>query len=221
MTFKKMNNIGGVNLLVVALIFVFVLFLGALGFGYWAYTERTDYKNNVDEKIETAVEVAKKETATQKDNEFIEREKRPLQVYSGPSSFGSISIQYPKTWSAYVEDNNDSTPITGFFHPNYVPSIKGDTAFAFRLEVSNDSYANEIKQFDSDVKNGEAKAQPYKPVNVDNIIGSRITGKISSDKQGVLILIPLRDKTIKLWTEADQFVPDFEKNILKNFKFSP
>lgn len=214
------NEYGAVNFLLIALIFVLLMFFGALGFGYWAYAQRTDYKDNVDEKVNTAVEVAKKETATEKDNEFIQREKQPLKEYAGPASFGSISLKYPKTWSAFVDEEGSSSPIDGYFHPNFVPNIKGNTTFALRLEVTNSTYAEEIKNFDSSVKNGEAKAKPYKPVNADNIIGTRITGKISSDKTGVMILLPLRDKTIKIWTESDQFVPDFENNILKNFKFS-
>ncbi|HMS23726.1 MAG TPA: hypothetical protein PKB09_02875 [Candidatus Saccharibacteria bacterium] len=218
---KKLNENGAVSLLLIALIFVLLMFFGALGFGYWAYAERTDYKNNVDEKISTAVEVAKKETATQKDNDFIQREKEPLKEYAGPSSFGSVSVKYPKTWSAFVDENGSSTPVDGYFHPNFVPNIKGGTAFALRLQISNATYAEEIKNFDSAVKNGDARAKPYKPVNVDNIIGTQVVGKIDTNKSGVMILLPLRDKTIKIWTEDSQFVPDFEKNILKNFDFSP
>lgn len=221
MNSKKLNENGAVSLLLIALIFVLLMFFGALGFGYWAYAERTDYKNNVDEKISTAVEVAKKETATQKDNDFIQREKEPLKEYAGPSSFGSVSVKYPKTWSAFVDENGSSTPVDGYFHPNFVPNIKGGTAFALRLQISNATYAEEIKNFDSAVKNGDARAKPYKPVNVDNIIGTQVVGKIDTNKSGVMILLPLRDKTIKIWTEDSQFVPDFENNILKNFKFSP
>lgn len=215
------NERGAVNILLIALIFVSLMFFGALGFGYWAYAQRTDYKENVDEKVNTAVEIAKKETATEKDNEFIEREKQPLKEYAGPASFGSIIVKYPKTWSAFVDENGSANPVDGFFHPNFVPNSKGDTTFALRLQVTNSTYADEIKQFDSSVKNGKAKAKPYKPVNNDNIIGTRITGEIDTNKTGVMILLPLRDKTIKIWTESDQFIADFENNILKNFKFVP
>lgn len=218
---KKLNDNGAVSLLLVALIFVSLMFFGALGFGYWAYAQRTDYKDNVDEKVNTAVEVAKKETATEKDNEFIQREKQPLKEYAGPSSFGSLSVKYPKTWSAFVDETGSSTSVDGYFHPNFVPNPKGGTTFALRLQISNATYAEEIKKFDSAVKNGDARAKPYKPVNVDNVIGTQIIGKIDTKKSGVMILLPLRDKTIKIWTEDSQFVPDFENNVLKNFTFSP
>lgn len=219
---KRTNQQGSINILLIPLILSLVFFFTSLGFGLWAYSSRQDYKNNVDEKIATAVDVAKKETATTKDNEFIEREKQPLKEYKGPASYGSVTIKYPKTWSAYVDESGKSSMgVDGFFHPNFVPGLQSPTAFALRVQVTNRPYADELQSFDSSVKQGKTKASPYKPVNVENIIGSRLTGDIGNQENGTLILLPLRDKTVKLWTEADQFNKDFEKNILANFKFSP
>lgn len=215
------NQHGLANVLIIPIILLALLLFGAIGFGYWAYSGMQDYKNNSDEKVNSAVEIAKKETATQKDNEFIQREKQPLQEYNGPSSFGSISIKYPKTWSAYVDETGGSLPIDGYFHPNFVPGTDSETTFALRVQISDRTFAEEIKSFDSTIKQGKARAKPYKPVNVDNIIGSRIDGEIDNGKKGSIVLLPLRDKTIKIWTEADQFINDFDNNILKNFKYSP
>lgn len=210
---------GSINALVIPLILAVVFFFAALGFGLWAYASRTDYKNNVDAKIATAVEVGQKETATEKDNEFIEREKQPLKEYKGPASFGTISLKYPKTWSAYVVESN--TGIDGYFYPNVVPGVNSDTAYALRVEVVDKSYAEELKSYDSSVKQGKTTATPYKPVNVENIVGTQLTGAIGNQKTGTLILLPLRDKTIKIWTEADQFNADFFNNVMANFKFVP
>jgi hypothetical protein len=213
---------GSINILMIPLILAVVLFFFALGFGLWAFSSRQDYKNNVDQKIADAVKVAQTQTATAKDSEFIEREKEPLKEYKGPSSYGSVSIKYPKTWSAYVDENGGSGALVdGYFHPSFVPGLQSNTGYALRFQVSDDTYAESLKDFDSDVKQGYTKAKPYKPVNVPNIVGLRLDGKLPDQKSGTLILIPLRDKTIKLWTESDQFSKDFEKNILANFKFSP
>jgi len=209
------------NPLIIPLILILLAFFGALGFGFWAYSERTNYKENVDEIVATKVEVAQKETATAKDTEFIQREKQPLKDYNGPSFYGNISIKYPKTWSAYVDETGTSSPIDGYFYPSFVPGIKSDTSFAFRLQVSDKTFAEEIRGYDNSVEKGEAKAKPYKPVNVENVVGSRIQGVLENNKSGIIILLPLRDKTIKLWTESDQYFEDFEKNILANFKFTP
>jgi len=209
---------GSINVLAIPLILAVIFFLAALSFGLWAFSSRTDYKNNTDAKISTAVDVAQKQTATDKDNEFIEREKQPLKEYQGPASFGTVSIKYPKTWAAYVDEKDG---VDGYFQPNFVPGVDSDANYALRLQVVENSYADELKTFDGGVKGGETKATPYKPVNVENIIGTQLTGEIGDGKSGTLILLPLRDKTIKIWTEADQFNGDFVNNVLANFKFIP
>ncbi len=213
---------GSINVLLIPLILAVVFFFAALGFALWAYAGRQDYKNNVDQKIATAVEVAEQETATEKDNEFIQREKQPLKEYQSPSSAGTLSIKYPKTWSAYVDQrDNGSLAVDGYFQPNFVPGVETGANYALRVQVTNSSYADELRSFDGRVKQGAAQAAPYKPVNVDNVIGTQITGDLGENKTGTLVLLPLRDKTIKLWTEGDQFRSDFFDNILANFKFTP
>jgi len=213
---------GSINALVIPLILAVVFFFAALGFGLWAYSSRTDYKDNTDAKIATAVEVAQKETTTEKDNEFIEREKQPLKEYKGPASYGTLSIKYPKTWAAYIDESSKSgTGIDGYFHPNFVPGVGSDTDYALRVQVVDKSYADELRAFDSGVKQGKTKAAPYKPVNVENIVGTQLTGEIGGQETGTLILLPLRDKTIRIWTEADQFNADFFNNVMANFKFVP
>lgn len=210
---------GSINILLIPLILAVLFFFLTLGFGLWAYASRQDFKNNVDAKIATAVSVAQKETATQKDNEFIEREKQPMKEYKGPASAGTISIKYPKTWSAYIDEADSK--VDGYFYPNFVPGLDTNTAYALRVQVSDKPYSEELRTFESGVKQGKTKAAPYKPVNVENIVGTQLTGDIGGQKTGTLILLPLRDKTIKIWTEADQFNNDFVNNILPNFKFVP
>lgn len=200
-----------------------LLFLGAAGFGMWAFTSRQDYKNNTDKKIAAAADIAKKQEATTKDNEFVEKEKLPLKHYSGPSAYGSIDIQYPKTWSAYVVETTQSgTPVEGYFHPGFVPSTTAITSnFALRLEVTSTPYDQELKKYDSQVKINKVKITPYKSVKVPSVSGVRIDGAVVPNKQGSMIMLPMRDKTLKIWTEASDFVGDFTNNILPNFTFVP
>lgn len=218
---KTLNQKGAINILLIPLILCIVFLLASVGFGLWAYSSRQDYKDNVDEKIATAVEIAQQQTATEKDNEFIEREKQPLQENAGPSSYGSVKIKYPKTWSAYVDQNDRSnTPIDGYFHPTTVPGVKSDSSFALRLQVVNSTFDEQAKKFDSDVKTGKTKAKPYVPVNIDGAVGLQFDGELEDQKQGTLVMIKMRDKTLKIWTEADQFRKDMFDNVLANLTFS-
>lgn len=212
----------GLNMLIIPLVAVVVFFMVTLGFALWAYSGRQDYKDNVDQKVETAVDVAQKETATEKDNEFIEREKQPLKEYKGPTAFGGIQIRYPKTWSAYVDETGSgASPLDGYFHPNFVPGINSGSNFALRLQVVDRPFADELRSYDAQVKSGKATAEPYKPANVPNVVGVKVEGEIVPRKQGIVILVPLRDKTIKLSTEADSYKKDYNDNVLPNFSFTP
>jgi len=186
---------------------------------------RQDYKQNSDKKVAAAVEIAKKQTETAKDNEFLEKEKYPLRHYTGPSAYGSVDIQYPKTWSAYVtESGNGSTPISGYFHPSFIPSTQqgqSSNSFALRLEVASTSYDQALKQFDGNIKQGKIKVSPYKAPKVQSVLGARLDGEIVTGKQGSMVLIPLRDKTLKIWTEATNFRGDFDNIIMANIVFVP
>jgi hypothetical protein len=208
----------GVTLLILLVVFI-LLFIGSAGFGLWAFSERNDYKNNTNEKTNEAVTIAVKEAEAQKDAEFAEREKQPLTEYSGPADFGSVRIKYPRTWSAFVsEDSKSTTPVDGYFHPKVVPGLKSGTAYALRVEVIEADYARELKKFDGDSKAGRVSVSP---IQINNIVGARVDGQLDKNKKGSTVLFPLRDKTLRLTTESETFVPDFDNIILKELTFSP
>lgn len=206
----------------VLFILTFLLLLGCLGFAIWAYMGREDYKYNADQKIAAAVEVAKQQTASEKDNEFLEKEKLPLKDYQGPSAYGAVLIKYPKTWGAYVDERESGqNAINGYFHPIFVPGTQTKTAYALRLAVVNTSYDEELKKFDAKVKQGKVSVSPYRVPKIKNVQGVRISGEIATNIQGTMVLLPLRDKTLKVWTEANQFLKDFDNHVMSNLTFSP
>ncbi len=217
---KKLNAHGAINGLLIPLIMVVILLLAAGAFGVWAYMERQDYKNNVDQKIAAAVEVAKRQLSSEKDNEFLEREKEPLKEYKGPAAYGSLVIKYPKTWGAYVSENaSGNTPVDGYFNPVFVPGVTGENSYALRAQIANSAYAQEIKRFDSQVKTGKVSATPYIPANVPGVTGMRFDGEIMPNKVGSMVVVPMRDKTLKLWTESNNYLGDFNNIILPNYTF--
>lgn len=218
---SQKHSSGGLGWMI-AFIVTIIMLIAAIAFGVWAYTSRQDYKNNVDEKISAAVQVARQETATAKDAEFVQKEKEPLRQYSGPAAFGTVSIKYPKTWSVHVDETGEgATPLSGYMHPKYVPSLGDESSFAVRFEVTNQSYANELRQYENTIEDGSVKARPYKPVASPDLLATKLDGAVIQEKQGSMVLIPLRDKTLKVWTEAPAFLDDFNKTILPNLTFVP
>lgn len=207
--------------LLLPFILVLVLLLGSIGFGAWAFMGRQDYKNNVDGKIVEAVEVANEKLSAEKEAEFAEREKQPNKTYQGPVTFGTLNITYPKTWSAYVEENAGANrDMAGYFHPNFVPAVESDTSFALKFEVVSKPYDQVVQDFDGFIKGGRAKLSAYRAPKVPDVLGAKVEGEIIAKKQGVMVVLPLRDKTIKLWTEGDSFRADYNA-VLDNLTFVP
>lgn len=219
---KTRTQAGAINILLIPLILVILLLIGAGGFAYWAYGGRQDYKDNVDVKIADAVAVAQQKVSTQKDKEFAQKEKYPYNTYTGPSAYGSLIVKYPKTWSGYVATSNSVNPINGYFHPRQVPTITDiNNSFALRVAVAQQPYSAILQQFQIYVKQGKTKAHAYRSPNVPNVVGTRFDGQIGSQKQGSMIVMPYREKTLEVWTEDASFRADFDNIILPNFSFSP
>lgn len=223
--FKGADQRGEINVLLIPLILLIVLFLGATGFGYWAFTERNDYKHNSDKKVAAAVAVAQKEEGIKKDKAFAEAEKQPLEPYNGPSAYGSIRVDYPKTWSVYVNSaTSKPQPLDTYFNPREVPSVTDQTSvYGLRVKVVQQQYAQVIKGYESYVKTKQVTVTPYSLPKVPDVVGVRLDGLIIPAKKntGAMIIMPLRDKTIQIWTDNAQLVGDFNNIILPNLTFVP
>ncbi len=207
---------------ILTLVALFLLLLGALGFGLWAFSERSTYKDKTDAVVAKEVELAVKKNTSEKENEFLEREKSPYREYIGSNQFGSVTIKYPKTWAAYIAEK-DSGPklIDGYLHPSYVKALDSGTSFALRVELLDQHYDEELKKMESRVKAGKVTITPFRAAKVPQILGSRLEGEIENGKKESMIMLPIRDKVLKISTQADQFVKDFNDIILPNLVFVP
>jgi hypothetical protein len=220
----SLRQSGEINALAIPLVLMVIFFLGAAGFGYWAFTGRQDYKNNVDQKVAVAVAAAVKEEGVKKDLAFAEEIKKPNTVYEGPSAYGSVHLEYPKTWSVYINSNvSNPQPLDAYLNPQTVPSV-GDQAsvFALRVKVLTQRYATVVKTLEASVKAKKITTQPFALEKVPDQVGIKAEGLINPSKKtnGVMIVLPLRDKTIQVWTENPQYLNDFNA-ALKNMSYSP
>lgn len=219
----KHNQNGAVSGLVLLLVISVLFLIAAITFGAWAYHSQLIYKNNVDEKVSAAVAVAKQQQIATDSAQFATEEKSPLQVFNGPEAYGSIVLNYPKTWSGYVDTTgNGSGLIDGYFFPGIVPSISASSSvFALRVQVQNQPYSSEAQSIVSQQQNGTITVQAYALPKVPNVIGMKVVGQLADGKMGTEVLLPLRNETLLLWTDGKQYVGDFNTYILPNFSFSP
>lgn len=203
------------------------LLLSVSGFAIWAFISRQDYKNNSDAKSAVAVEEAKVAQKAELDLAYAEKDKSPYTSYVGKPEAGSLNIQYPRTWSAYIEEQTSgSNPVVGYFHPGFVPDKNGNTtSYAMRLEVVNTIYADVLRQYQNQAEQGTVTVAPYTFTKVPGQLGSIITGEILQGRQGLqgtMIIMPIRDKTLKIWTESNTaFGKDFRDGVLPNLTYVP
>lgn len=214
------NQKSGKTSLILAILFG-LLFVVTAGFALWAFTSRQDYKNNVDEKIADASAIAVQEAETAKDAEFVEKEKSPVRTYAGSATYGSVSFDYPKTWSIYAVESAGGQPIDLYGYPQVVPGVDGVTPFALRLEIVSETYDSVVESYQTQIEVGDLNATAYRPARVPQVLGLRIDGTLSESVQGSMVILPLRDRTIKVYSEIPQFIGDFNNIILPSLTFVP
>jgi hypothetical protein len=222
----KHNQDGAVSGAAISLIFAVVLLIAAIGFGAWAYSGRQDYKNNVDAKISTAVTTAKQQQTKTDQAVFAEEAKQPLKAYNSSQTYGSLVVNFPKNWSAYVDDSGTSPKglVDGYFAPGSVPSTSSpNSVFALRVQVINKSYTQVVQSFIQQQKAGKLTVSAYALPKFPKNIGIEVVGLLSrQDTQTVtMVVVPLRSTTLEIWTQGSQYLSDFNNNILPNFSFSP
>ena len=93
--------------------------------------------------------------------------------------------------------------------------------FALRVQVLGQSYSSVLKQFQGASQTGKVTVRPYKLPKVPSVVGAYVTGQIGSNKTGSMVILPLRNTTVRIWTESDKYKKDFDSIILKNARFSP
>lgn len=198
-----------------------LLFVSTSVFSIWAFTGMQDYKNNVDKKVEDASALAVQKAESAKDVEFLEKEKSPLRSYTGSATYGSLSFDYPKTWSVYVEESASGTVLDLYAHPFVVPDTGSKQPYALRAQIVSTAYDSESAKLLRLVEGGELTATAFRPESVQNALGLKYTGQIERDISGSLILLPLRDKSIKVFTESEEFLKDFNNIIVPSISFIP
>lgn len=202
--------------LIIPLIVSVFLVLGLAGFGIWSYINFLDQRDNTDQKISEAVEIAKGQQATELEAEFIEREKEPKVTFLSDSAIGSIEFNYPKTWSAFVDSNSSSSkPLSAIFHPKFVPA--DNTLYALRVFVDESDYSKKVTGYEKDVEDGLVNV---KPIKINGVTGIRVNGQIDKDYKGSIVIFPLRDKTVQIWTESESFLKDFNA-VIDGLTFEP
>ena len=219
----KLNQNGSSTGLIISLVTISVLFIGSVAFGFWAYSGRQNYKNNANQLISTAVSNAKQEQQQVDNKAFFVEEQKPLIKYVGPQSYGTITVYYPRNWSSYVNTSSNGYPVDGYFFPGTLPSVtdSGSVNFALRLQVDPQPYSTTLAYYSSEVTNKLATVTAYSLPKVSNVVGVKVVGELQNNTHGTIVILPLRNETLEVWTEGTAYLSEFNTDILPNLSFSP
>lgn len=202
--------------LIVGIIFIATTVLIGGAF-VWALVNYIDQKNTVDTKVSSAVTTAVKAQADT-DAATIETEaKLPNRSFAGPEDFGSLSFQYPKTWSTYISnDASSGGTFQAYLNPVSVPAVTGSAQYALRVTIETKDYDAALSTYTSLVKNGSLTSSTIKINGVD---ATRLDGTFSSNIRGSAVIFKIRDKTVTIRTDADTFKTDFDA-LVTSIKFN-
>ena len=210
---EKKKDIAGLvkTIVIIALTLALLTFIGLF---IWASLERNDLQENLDEKVDAAVTVAKDEQATKLEQEFLEREKYPFKTFSGPADYGQLTFEYPKTWSVYVAAAaTTGGDFNAYFNPNQVDAVGEDTMNALRVTIRNKSFEDVSQEYQRAMDRKDSNlTMESTTIGNGKITANRYTGTIpNTDLSGYIVTFKIRDKTAIMQTDSVVFPDDFNK----------
>lgn len=209
----KKHNSGDSSLLkVVIIILLTLLLIGALLLAFYFYTLYTSASSDLDSKIEAAVLEANKEQENLLRAEFDEQEKKPYKTFTGPADYGSLSFQYPKTWSVYIDkDASNGGNFEAYLHPLEIAPINDNQSrFALEVYITNDTFENAASYYAQKIKDGALKSSV---IQINGQDAARYDGELPNGFLGSVVIIKIRDKIAYLQTDAEIYEEDFNKII--------
>lgn len=209
---------------IIALSLVSVTFVGLF---LWMFTEYSVIKTDEDARIAKAVNDAKSEVTTKLEDEFAEREKNPYNTFAGPIDYGSLTFEYPKTWSVYIaNDASNGGDFEAYLNPGEVYTVSNTTINGLRVKILNTPFDAAVAGYQPSLevgKNGEPPAMRLESITVgqnNDIVANLYIGIIpGTEFQGYVVVFKLRDKTVILQTDSVLFEADYQ-NILSTVRVS-
>lgn len=209
----KKDIVGLVKTIVI--IIVSLIAVTFIGLFIWMSLQYSEVSSDVQGQIDTAVAKAKDEQAAKMEAEFLEREKYPYKVFSGPADYGQLTFEYPKTWSVYVEAAaNAGGDFKAYFNPIQVDAVGDDTINALRVTIRNKGFDEVVTEYQRlmDRKDSGLTMEATTIGVNNNITANRYTGKIpNTDLSGYIVIFKIRDKTVILQTDSVLFAEEYNK----------
>jgi hypothetical protein len=206
------------NTLVETLILVGVCLIAATAivFAVVFFMQYNELKTNYESEKSLAITDAVKVQQDKDEAAYEERAKLPYYSFTGPSDYGSISFEYPKTWSVYVDkDGTNNSDYVAYFQPKQVDPVSGKSSrYALRFQILNRQITTVQSSYEAKIKNGKLTSRAFS--SDDNALsGTWYEGEIADGIRGIVILLKVNDKTLVVQTDAEAYRSDFETLVKK------
>lgn len=210
---KKSHATLIMGIVIGALVIIMGVFIGLF---VWKNGEFADLEDNFDLKIAEAVSNAKTEQA------FADAEeaKKDVRQFTGPTDYGQLSFDYPKTWSLYVEsDASKGGDFVAYLNPIEIEPVSDSTVYALRVTIKDKDFESVTKEYQRPLEKGELSVETV-TVGENEVTANRYTGVIpGTDLNGIIVIFKIRDKTAVLRTDSVLMDSDFQ-TILNSVKFN-
>ena len=209
----KEKNRSGVVGIILSILFLIVA-ATFVGLFVWSRMEYAELDETVNLKIDEAVSKAKTEQALAD----AEEAKKDTRTFTGPTDYGQLSFDYPKSWSVYVaSDASKGGDFVAYLNPIEVEPVSESTVYALRVTIRDKDFETVAKEYQKFLERGELSVET---MTVDGVTANRYTGKIpNTDLNGVIVIFKIRDKTAVLRTDSSLLVNDFN-TVLSTVKFN-
>lgn len=211
---KEKNSKTGIIVAIILAVTFFLVAATFVGLFIWSRMDYSELNDNVELKISEAVSEAKTEQALAD----AEEAKKDTRAFTGPTDYGQLSFDYPKSWSVYVEsDASKGGDYVAYLNPIEIEPVSDSTVYALRVTIRDKDFESVAKEYQKYLDKGEMSVET---TTVAGVTANRYTGKFpNTDLNGVIVIFKIRDKTAVLRTDSMSLVNDFN-TILSTVKFN-
>ena len=202
-------------------VLIVILGLGALVFAGMAltfYTQATSATKDLQSKETAAAAKAQSAQKNADAEAYRIAGESPFRSYIAPVEDGSFQIQFPKDWSAYVDEETGGMQVNLTVNPDFIRTTDGaDELAAARVELIVRDSVSYMNNYSGNIKRGVLKQAD---ITVSGQHGYDLTGQFQDKKTSRMVVIPVRDKVLVFINENSKYANEFNQ-ILAQSKVIP
>lgn len=210
---------GGKSPILIILIVLFAI--GTIVFGLLTVTfaGKVTKVTKAANAQQAVIEANARESQKKIDDEAnITANESPYRVYTAPQKYGSFSVNFPKNWTSYVDEETNGTQVTLILNPDFIRRNEGiDAHVAMKVKFINQNKDDFMAPLLSATKAGQLKQIEIK---VSQQPAYDFTGTFREPALIHQVVVPIRDKVLVFSSEDAQYANEFTQ-ILAQAKIIP